>query len=169
MLASFNLGDDEKVRLQAEYMLNLILGNQSSEYKDWNANGNIDDVSDGYGLLLNGSNSGYIQGTFTHADLSITSPDATENMLVHGEHVKISTTNVNDWTPLLRDQLIAVIEAPSLSEAESAIRQSVVLASQIRNGIDINGNENIEPIPGEGGAITAYEHSYYMADIFLRP
>ncbi len=169
MLASFNLGDGENVRLRAEHMLNLILGAQSPDHKDWDRNGFIDDVSDGYGLLLNGNNSGYIQGTFTHANLSATSPDATENMLIHGEHVKIAATNVSEWTPQLRDQLIAIIEAPTLPEAESAIRQSVVFANQILNGIDVNGNENIEPIPGEGGAMTAYDHSYYMADIFLMP
>ena len=169
MLTAFELGDEQTVRLQAEQMLNLLTGGQSPDYRDWNGNGTIDDPSDGFGLLLNGSNSGYIQGTFSHANLSMTSADATENMLVHGEHVKISATNVSEWTPQLRDQLIAVIEAQSLSDAEGAIRQAVVLANQIRDGVDINGNENIESIPGEGGAGTAYEHSYYMADIFLMP
>ena len=169
MLASFERGNEANVRLQAEKMLNLILGHQSTDYKDWDGNGTVDDVSDGYGLLLNGSNSGYIQGTFTHVDLSINSPDATENMLFHGEHVKIAVTNINEWTPQLRDQLITIINATSLTDAETAIRQSVSLASQILKGIDINGNENIEPIPGEGGALTAYDHSYYMADILLIP
>ncbi|MCK7480794.1 MAG: hypothetical protein M0C28_28935 [Candidatus Moduliflexus flocculans] len=169
MLTSFESGDEENVRLQAEQMLNLILGVQSPDHKDWDGNGSIDDPGDGFGLLLNGSNAGYIQGTFSHANLSVTSVDATENMLLHGEHVKIAATNVSEWTPQLQDQLIAVIEAPSLEEAENAIRQAVVLANQIRNGIDVNGNENIEPIPGEGGAMTAYDHSYYMADISLRP
>lgn len=169
MLASFDAGNRDAVRSQAEQMLNIIVGIQSPDHKDWDGDGNLDDVSDGYGLLLNGSNSGYIQGTFSHANLSIQSPDATENMLDHGEHVKVAATNVSEWTPLLRDQLIAVIEAPSLAEAEGAIRNSVVLANQIRNGADVNGNENIEPIPGEGGALTAYEHAFYMADILLRP
>lgn len=169
LLASFDQGNEEGIRLQAEQMLNLILGSQSPDYRDWNGDGNIDDVSDGYGLFLNGSNSGYIQGTFSHANLSIQSPDATENMLTHGEHVTIAATNVSGWTAELRDQLIAVLEAPSLDQAEGAIRQSVVLAGQIRSGVDVNGNENIEPIPGEGGALTAYEHSYYMADILISP
>lgn len=169
MLTSFEAGDEENVRLQAEQMLNLIVGNQSQDHKDWNGDGNIDDPGDGYGLLLNGSNTGYIQGTFSHANLSIQSPDATENMLIHGDHVKIAADNVSGWTAQLRDQLIGIIEAPSLSEAEPAIRQTVVFANQIRNGVDVNGNENIEPIPGEGGAMTAYEHSYYMADILLFP
>ena len=167
LLNAFDAGDERNVRLHAEQMLNLIVGNLSDDYKDWDGTGAIDDPSDGYGLLLNGTNNGYIQGTFSHANLSMTSTDATENMLVHGEHVKIAATNVSEWTPQLRDQLIAVIEAPSLAEAESAIRQAVVLADEIRNGVDINGNENIEAIPGEGGVMTAYDHSYYMADILL--
>lgn len=81
----------------------------------------------------------------------------------------IAAENVSGWTARLRDQLIGVIEASSLSEAESFIRQAVVLTNQIRNGVDVNGNENVEPIPGEGGAMTAYEHSFYMADILLFP
>jgi len=52
---------------------------------------------------------------------------------------------------------------------EGMVRQAVALANQMRNGIDINGNENIEPIPGEGGAVTAYQHAYYMADILIFP
>ncbi|NWG34580.1 MAG: protein kinase [Chloroflexi bacterium] len=169
MLTSFEAGEEENVRLTAEQMLNLIIGSQNPEYKDWNGNGAIDDLSDGFGLLLNGSNTGYIQGTFSHANLSRQSPDATENMLAHGEHVMIAAENVNGWTAQLRDQLIAVAGSGSLSEAESAIRQAVVLADQILNGVDINGNENIEAIPGEGGVVTAYEHAYYMADILLLP
>jgi hypothetical protein len=49
------------------------------------------------------------------------------------------------------------------------VRQAVAFANQIRNGIDVNGNENIEAILGEGGAITAYQHAYYMADITMFP
>ena len=59
---------------QAEGMINLIVGNQSPEYKDWDNNGTINDPGDGFGLLLNGDNEGYIQGTFTHANLALTSP-----------------------------------------------------------------------------------------------
>lgn len=169
LLESLEAGNETNARLQAEQMLNLIVGNQSNQHKDWNGNGSVDDVSDGYGLLLNGTNNGYIQGTISHANLALTSADATENMLMHGEHVKIAAENVSGWTPQLRDQLIAVLEAPSLAEAEGAIRQVVNLVNQIRNGVDVNGNENIEAIPGEGGVLTAYDHSYYMADIMLQP
>jgi serine/threonine protein kinase len=169
VLASFQSGDDGDVLLQAENMLNIIVGSQSADHKDWNGDGEIDDPGDGYGLLLNGDNLGYIQGSFTHADLAITSPDATDNMLTHGEHVKISATNVSDWTAGLRAQLIDILQNPTGSDREAVIRQAVATANQIRNGVDLNGNERIEPIPGEGGALTAYEHAYYMADMLILP
>ena len=49
------------------------------------------------------------------------------------------------------------------------MREAVAMANQIRTGVDVNGNENIEPIPGEGGTVTVYEHSYYMADMLIPP
>jgi serine/threonine-protein kinase len=169
LLASFQSGDEGDVLLQAENMLNIIVGSQSEDHKDWNADGEIDDPGDGYGLLLNGDNLGYIQGSFTHADLAITSPDATENMLTHGEHVKICATNVSDWTAELRAQLIDILLNPTGADREAVIRQAVATANQIRTGVDLNGNESIEPIPGEGGTLTAYEHAYYMADMLILP
>jgi hypothetical protein len=166
MLSAFEDSDGEEVLLQAETMLNLIVGDQSADYKDWDDDGEVNDPSDGYGLLLNGENLGYIQGTFTHAGLAITSPDATPNMVLHGQHVKICANNINDWTAQLRVELIDIFKDPA-SLDESSIRQAVAMANQIRVGIDLNGNEKVEPVPGEGGALTAYEHAYYMADMLI--
>jgi serine/threonine protein kinase len=169
LLAAFQTGNDPEMLLQAERMLSLIVGNKSTDYKDWNVNGVVDDLGDGYGLLPNEDQLGYIQGTIAHADLALTSPDATPNMLTHGGHVKDSALNVGDWTAQLRTQLIAILENPSSPDRESLIRQAVALANQIRTGVDVDGDEKIEPIPGEGGAQTAYEHSYYMADMLILP
>jgi hypothetical protein len=170
MLASFDARDEAGLDLHAEEMLNLILGNHSEEYKDWNGDGAVHDPGDGYGLLLNGENLGYIQGTSTHAGLALTSPDATQNMLIHGKHVQDCAANLDGWTAELRDQLSAILNAPSDSpELEGMVRKAVALADKIRNGIDVNGDEKIEPIPGEGGAVTAYEHAYYMADMLIVP
>jgi serine/threonine protein kinase len=169
MLTAFETGNETDMLLQAERMLSLTVGNKSTDYKDWNVNGVVDDPGDGYGLLLNEDQLGYIQGTITHADLALTSPDATQNMLTHGGHVKASALNVGDWSAQLRTQLIAILENPSNPDREILIRQAVAWANQIRTGLDVNGNENIEPIPGEGGAETAYEHSYYMADMLIPP
>jgi serine/threonine protein kinase len=167
MLTAYQSNDEVTVRSTAEGMINLIAGDQSPQRKDWDNDGTTNDPSDGFGLLLNGENEGYIQGTFTHANLSETSADATENMKIHGEHVKIAATNISKWTPTLRDQLILIMQTPFNATMEGMVRNSVALANQIQSGFDANGNETIEPIPGEGGAATAYEHAYYMADILI--
>jgi hypothetical protein len=170
MLASFEAGDEAGLDLHAEGMLNVILGKQSEEYKDWNGNGAIDDPGDGYGLLLNGENVGYIQGTFTHAGLALTSPDATQNMLTQGKYVRDCAANLDAWTPQLRDRLRAILNTSFDSpELEGMIHEAVALADKIRNGTDVNGNDKIEPVSGEGGAVTAYEQAQYMADMVIVP
>jgi hypothetical protein len=170
MLASFEAGDQAGLARHAEGMLNVILGSQNEEYKDWNEDGAIDDPGDGYGLLLNGENVGYIQGTFTHAGLALTSPDATQNMLAYGQQVRDCAANLDTWTPQLRDQLRTILNTSFNSpELEGRVREAVALADKIRNGIDANGDQKIEPVSGEGGAVTAYEQAQYMADMTIVP
>lgn len=167
MLAAYQAKDEAKVRADAEAMLNIIVGKQSDNHKDWDKDGKINDPGDGFGLLLNGDAEGYIQGTYSHADLAASASDATQNMKVHGSHVKISATNVAGWTTTLRDQLILILQSPFAPAMEGMIRNSVALANHIESGFDVNGNETVEPIPGEGGAKTAYNHAYYMADMLI--
>ncbi len=47
------------------------------------------------------------------------------------------------------------------------LRQAVALSDEMLKGTDLNGNERIESIAGEGGAQTAYQHAFYMTDIFI--
>ena len=54
-------GNTDRVLLNAEAILNLVVGSQSPDRKDWNADGQVDDPSDGFGLMLNGQNLGYLQ------------------------------------------------------------------------------------------------------------
>lgn len=169
MLTALQAKNETEIRTQAEKMLNVLVGNQSTDYKDWNQDGTTDDPGDGFGLLLNGSNLGYIQGTRQHADLALNSKDATPNMKLHGTHVEICADNIALWAGQLQTVLINIEQAPAGTDLESQVRQAVAMANQIRNGVDINGNETIEPIAGEGGAVTAYQHAYYMADMSIVP
>ena len=63
--------------------------------------------------------------------------------------------------------MILILHSPVNADTEGMIRNAVALANQIQNGFDVNGNENIEPIPGEGGTTTAYDHAYYMAHMLI--
>ncbi len=167
MLTAYQSGDESAVRREAEAVLNLLVGSQSEDHKDWDGDGQTTDPGDGYGMLLNGDNTGYIRGSYSHADFAITAEDATPNMKSHGEHVKIAAQNLEEWTPQLRDLVKQILTSPAGIDSGPIIRQAVALSDNILKGTDLNGNEKIEPIPGEGGAQTAYQHAYYMADMVI--
>jgi tRNA A-37 threonylcarbamoyl transferase component Bud32 len=167
MLTLYESGDEQGTRTQAESILNVLVGSQSPDYLDWDGDGEIEDPGDGYGLLLNGDNSGYIQGSYAHAEFAASSPGATDNMQSHGEHVIISARNLEAWAPQLRDLTKQILDSTFDPAMGGMIRQAVALADNMLLGTDLNGNERIEAITGEGGAQTAYQHALYMADMVV--
>lgn len=170
LLAAFDAGDEAGVRVNAETIINLIAGNQeASFYGDWNGDGTVSDTGDGYGLLLNGDQSGYILGTISHAGYASSAADSTPDIRLHGDHVIVSAQNVDAWAPELRDTTLRIVQAPFDENMRADISTAVALANQIVYGLDIDANETVDPIPGEGGVLTVYEHAYYMADMQILP
>lgn len=165
MLIAYEAGKQKEVLSNAEALINLVVGKQDALYVDWDGNGEVNDPGDGYGLLLNGDQTGYVGGTHHHASYSADADDSTPDIRMHNGHVEISIHNIEEWAIELRDLTERIVQAPEGANIEADVRKAVALANQILNGLDINGNELVEPIMGEGGALTAYQHAYYMADM----
>ena len=165
MLTAYETGKQKEMRRSAEALINLIVGKQDASYVDWDGNGEVNDPGDGYGLLLNGDQTGYVGGTHHHSSYSADADDSTPDIRMHNEHVEISIHNIEGWAIELRDLTERIVQAPAGANIEADVRKAVALANQILNGLDVNGNELVEPIMGEGGALTAYQHAYYMADM----
>ncbi|MEO8355325.1 MAG: protein kinase, partial [Chloroflexota bacterium] len=161
--------DKAGVLESAELAMNVLVGDESPDHKDWNADGETADTADGYGLLLNANNLGYIQALYSEADYATNTPGATQKMITHGEDVKTCTQNFALWSPQLYDLLMTILTSPSATELSQPILDAVILADKMLNGIDLNGNEKVDPLVEECGAKTAYEYSYYMADMILLP
>lgn len=168
MLNAYENGDEVRTRARAEFIMNLLVGSQSQEYKDWNGDGQID-PDEVYGFLLNGNNLGYIQAVYSHADYAVNSPGASQNMILHGGHVKVCAENLAQWAPQLHDRVFTILTSASLEEMDRPVRDSVILAHQMLNGIDLEDNGEIEPISGECGVLTIHEYAYRMADMPLLP
>ncbi|HXF85162.1 MAG TPA: protein kinase [Anaerolineales bacterium] len=162
-------GNKAAAQEKAEAILNLILGAQNPNHKDWDRNGKIAENSDGYGLLLNGSNLGYLQAVYAEADYAVNLPGASQPMITHGEHVKICVQNLALWTAQLQERVIAILDPSSAANFEQLVPEVAALADQMFNGRDVNQNGEIELVTGECGAKAAYEHAYYMADMPLLP
>jgi len=165
MLTSFDAGDDAAMRANAEAVVNLIVGRQSELYADHDGDGALNDPGDGYGFLLNGDSPGYTGGVYSHAQYAMQSAGAPETVQLHGMHVIVSVENVEHWSVDLRDLVLSVLQNPTGDSTRAALVQIVALADQIVSGVDLDGNESVDPIAGEGGALTVFEHAYYMADM----
>jgi serine/threonine protein kinase len=171
---AFAKGDEELVRLKTEEIINQVVGNaNTSQYKDWNADGTINDPSDKFGLLHNGdpgyTDQGYIAQTISHAKFAAQAVDATENIKLNSAHVVTCGENMTGWTEQLLEDALQLQEMPFGSEMEPLITDMTKLSIQIVSGVDSNKNGLIEPIVGEGGADTAYEQAYFMAEMPLLP
>ncbi|MBK7318065.1 MAG: protein kinase [Anaerolineales bacterium] len=165
LLVAYEAGKPKDVRSNAESLINLVVGKQDALYLDWNGDGTTSDPGDGYGILLNGDQTGYVGGVHHHSSYSADADDSTPDIRMHNGHVEISIHNIEEWAIELRDITERIVQAPDGANVEADVRKAVALANQILNGLDVNGNELIEPIAGEGGALTAYQHAYYMADM----
>ena len=169
---AFSQGDEELTRKKTEEIINGIAGNANiNQYLDWNKDGTIDDPSDGFGLLQNGdpgyTDQGYITQVRSHAKFAAQAPDATENIKLHGANVVICLDNMNNWTEQLLQKALLLQEMTFDPDMEILIKEMTILANQITLGIDANGDFRIDPILSEGGATTAYEEVYYMAEMPL--
>ena len=170
MATAYDAGDRAGAQANAETIVNLIVGKDDFDYyKDWNGDGIVSDPSDTYGLLINGDQAGYLDGMVHHSSYAADAKNATSEIKMHATHVEICIQNLETWVPELRDLALNIVRATDDQDIEPDVRSAATLADQILNGIDIDGSESIDPIPGEGGALTAVEHAQYMSDIPIFP
>lgn len=155
--------DVDQIRKNAEAILNLIAGEQSSDFKDWDGDGSIIDESDGFGLFLNGSSPGYFQAVYTEANSTVKSAQASEPMRNYGEDLKTSVQNLAQWTQQIQQLTLSILDAPD----QQKISELVGLTENMLTGTDLDNSKTIDPAPGESGANFAYQYAYSMADMPL--
>ena len=160
-------GNTDRVLLNAEAILNSLAGSQSTDRKDWNNDGTVDDPGDGYGLVLNGRNLGYLQAAYIETDAAVNAAGASPLMTTHGEDVKNSVQNLAQWTEELRTLITAILASPAPADLDQKVTQAALLAEKMLNGSDLDEDGRTEALPGESGAQMAYEQAYRMADMPL--
>ena len=159
-------GNTSAIQCAAQSIIDIAEGTQGSHYQQLSnncASQNITQSGDGYGLL--GTN-GYIVNGQAHASLAATQSDTTVNIRVHAGHVNICLGNMKGWITTINNDAIALLNNPTNT---AKVQEIVTLANHALNGVDTNGDESIDPVPGEGGANTAYYHAQLMAALVLAP
>ena len=154
------------IQCAAQSIIDIAEGTNGAHYQplaNQCASANIAEVGDGYGLLGSG---GYIANGEAHASLAATQSDTTSTIRVHAGHVTICLQNMNGWISTIDHDAQDLLNNPN---NPAKVQEIVTLANHAYNGFDANGDGTIDPIPGEGGALTAYYHGQLMAVLVLAP
>ena len=167
LLQSISAGQNTfAIQCAAQSIIDIAEGANGTHYQPLSnqcATVNIAEAGDGYGLLGTG---GYIKNGEAHASLAATQSDTTPNIRVHAGHVTICLQNMNGWVSTIDHDAQDLRNNPSNT---AKVQEIVTLANHAFNGFDANGDGSIDPIPGEGGAVTAYYHGQLMAGLVLAP
>lgn len=166
---ALDAGDFRLEKLHAEHIVNIVEGAQGQDFGDLNGDGKVQNPGDGFGLLQNGQQDGYIKGMVDHAGLAAQAPDATDAIKLHAGHVQITGENTRIRVTDIRDRALKIGKAGGIADTQQDVLNILALAQQAIQGIDVNQDEQIGPIPGEGGVLTAYQHAQLMAGIALAP
>jgi plastocyanin len=162
-------GDLAGIKRHAEHVYNLIAGSLDPKFGDLNGDGHSQNPGDGFGLLENGRQAGYVKATIDAATAAKSAPDATDAVKAHSEHVLICAQNIKQWAAEARDLALQLAQASDAAAVKAQADRLVTLGQWIDRGDDANGDGEIAPIPGEGGGIVAYEHAQFMAGFGLFP
>lgn len=162
-------GDLAGVKRHAEHVYNLIAGSRDAKFGDLNGDGKSQNPGDGFGLLPNGEQAGYITGVIDAAAAARDAADATEAIKAHSEHTRISAENMRGWATEARDLALKLAQATDATAAKDSAARLVELGEWINRGDDANGDGEIAPVAGEGGGIVAYEHAQFMVGFGLFP
>ncbi len=160
--AAFVAGDLEATQRHAEHVHNLIVGAFAPTFGDLNGDGRSQNPGDGFGLLANDPQPGYIDAVAVATQSANAASDATDAIRLHASHVLIAAANLRGWANEAAELSLALVREQPNAERVSALN---ALAAAIAVGVDLNGDGQVAPVPGEGGALVAYEHALYMAGL----
>ncbi len=172
-------GNTAAVQCSAQSMLDIIEGARGTHYRPLSsacADLNITLTGDGYGLLAPPSAGagkpaysdagGYLDGASDHAALAAAAPDATAQIQLHAGHVEVALSNIKGWVTTADHDALRLLTTPTDA---SAVSDLVAVCDHAYHGVPGNPDETIHPVPGQAGAVTAYEHGQFMATLSLVP
>lgn len=154
------------IQCAAQSIIDIIEGAQGTNYQPLGAECaalNINASGDGFGLS---GTQGYLAESAAHVSLAANQSDTTDSIRVHARHVEVAITNIKGWVTTIDQDALALLADPSNG---TRVAEVVKLSDRAYHGTDTNGDEQVDPVAGEAGAITAYTHGQLMASLTLVP
>jgi hypothetical protein len=163
--------DEATFRKRNEEMINMIVGDQSELYQDYDGDGTEDTFATGYGSLPNGTQAGYFAQTTLVAQAAADAPDTTSHIIEQNRNLQVCIQNMKEWTDQILPLALQLQEMEFGPEMKPMVDELSKLGLNLSKGVDANLNGQVENIEGECGAGQAYDIGRYMADfpIFIGP
>ncbi len=102
-------------------------------------------------------------GVAQHINFAAGSEGASKNVKAHSVHVATSAENTVDWAKKIVELGKEVRAAKAATEATASVREIQVLAKQLIDGVDTNGDGKVTWVDGEGGLGQVELHMGFMA------
>lgn len=172
LVEAYQNEDEATARLRTEDVINLIVGDQSDQYQDYNNDGVLtNNDGDGFGSLPNGDRLGYLQLAALGAKDVGDAEDSTPNMRIYSENIQVCIQNMEGWTNQLLPLALQLTKTPFGPEMEPIINEMSSLGNYLLQGFDVNQNGLVEPVEGECGVTLAYEYGWNLVEmpIFIGP
>jgi hypothetical protein len=159
------------VQCLAQNMVDIIEGVHGAHYHPPGKpcmQRNLIATGDGYGLLSSSADSssdpGYLEGAADHASLAANQADATDLIRMHAQHVQIAVSNIKQWVTTVDQDALDLVQHP---HDLTHVPEIATLCDHAYIGVDTNGDEHVDPVAGEAGAVTAYLHGQLLAVLDL--
>jgi hypothetical protein len=171
MTTAYENGDEDSLRKRNEEVINMIVGSESDQYRDYDEDGTLDTQANGYGSLRNGNQVGYLEQTALEAQAAAEVPDTTLNIRQQNANLQICIQNMKGWTDQILPLVLQLQGMQFGPEMKPIIDELSSLGKALSSGVDVDKNGTISPVEGECGAFNAYYYGIYMADfpIFIGP
>ena len=143
---------------QAEVIVNIIEGEQGKNYGDLDGDGRVLNNGDSLGIWPTD-----IDRVKAVAQAAIDAPDASAAIQLHAGHVIVGMDNARTWAEQLDVKALELVRAQDITAAKTLALDVGALAKKLLEGVDINNDEVISPIPGEGTIEMAYKHAQFAA------
>lgn len=164
-------GDEATFRKRNEELINMIVGDQSELYRDYDGDGTEDTFANGYGSLPNGTQDGYFEQTALVAQAAAEAPGTTSHIIEQSQDLQVCIQNMKEWTDEILPLALQLQEMEFGPEMKPLVDELSKLGLSLSKGVDANTNGQVETVEGECGAGQAYDIGRYMADfpIFIGP
>lgn len=125
----------------AEHTINILEGTQV----DYNDNGRGENPGRGYGIPY------FTDRIQAKLDAIAGAPSADNAVQSQIELVRVCILNVQGWMDRVVELETQFVQAEDLAVIHDQLAESTQLADAIINGVDLNGNGQVEPFEGECG------------------